>query len=858
MFARQLPAALACLIGSISALGAETTWRWIEAEEPVVTNMSVRHAFSPGNDQERAKLSGGQWIGGPDKRNAPLFAVYDVDVPADGTYRLYARKFWKHGPYRVSFGNQTVEIGDDVALLDTVELRQWVVANWTAAGEFKLKAGKSRFRIESTNNSGAIAFDCFLLTSGSFTPRGLLKPDAQQASTTPGYFAWDPPADADNSPIDLSHLNEKVAGQEGFVATQGEQFILPQSKTPVRFWGVNVASDAVRLPDGELDLLASMLARRGVNWVRLHGAFYAQEGENFGKIDDAQLQNIRRAVAIFKRHGIYSTLSIYFPVWVKLDARHGWPGYQNNNPFALLFIDEKFQDIYRNWWQQLLTRTDDANPVALKDEPAVLSLELQNEDSLFFWTFQPYRMVPAPATEQFERKFCDWLKSKYGSADAALKAWNTDAVKGDDPANGRIGICELWRMFNNRDARSKDTVAFLYELQRDFYTHQRDFLRNQLGAKSLISASNWTTASEQYLAPLERASYLAGDFIDGHGYYNGVHEGPRAGWLVSEGDSYTDRSALRFDPEKPGDKPQPWNPIFGTTINNLPRMISEIDWLEPSSFRGEGPILCATYGAMQDVDALGFFAVGASGWQQSISKFALMSPVELGEFPAAALIYRQGLVSRAAPIVDGSVSLKDLLDLRGGLTGTDGKARWVGSSSLQIGDAPTRRPSVDVSSFVSGTTITSSTGELRLDSAKGLLQTNSPRAKGITGFLSAGGRIDLGGVAIESGMTFGTILVVPLDEKPIDQSSKLLVQVMSQQQNNGWKTEGEPMKKIVSFGTAPLVVKEFAGTIAFAGERKWKAQPIGPNLAPLGEAKDIGQNLTLDKTTPYYLLTPSP
>lgn len=846
------------LLASTSGATAQN-WRWIEAEDAVATNMTVRHAFSPGNEDERQKLSLGEWIGADGPRLAPLFAEYDVEVPADGKYSLYARKFWKHGPYRVSFNNgPAVQIGEDVALLDHVELRQWVVANWTPAGEFTLKAGKNRFRIEATKNDGAIAFDCFVLTSGPFNPRGTLKPGETLASKTPGFFAWDPAADEAHSPIDLRPLNEAVAGQEGFIAAEGESFILPQSKTPVRFWGVNVGQDVIRMPENELDRLASMLARRGVNWIRLHTALYQQEGPDFGKIDSAHVDNIRRAIAVFKRHGIYSTLSIYFPVWVKLEARHGWPGYNNQNPFGLLFIDKKFQRLYRSWWRELLTRTDEQNPVALKDEPAVLSLEMLNEDSLFFWSFSPYKVIPAPTMEQFERRFATWLSQKYGSADAAIKAWSAESIQGDDPRNGRVGIAEPWRWFNKRDGRSKDTVRFLFEVQRDFYTATRDFLRNEVGSKSLISASNWTTASEQYLGPLERASYLPGDLIDGHGYFTGVHEGDRAGWLVSAGDRYTDRSALRFDPEKPGEKPQSWNPIFGSTFNDRPRMMSEIDWLEPNAYRGEGPILCATYGAMQGVDALGFFAASSATWQQTLSKFALMTPVSLGEFPAAALIYRQGLVSTTPPLVDGAVRLSDLLDLRGYQTGIDGKSRWVGTWRLLVDDnAPPRQPSANLSPYLTGNTITNSTRELTLDHGSGLLTVDSPAAKGVAGFLSSAKEWTLKGATIRSEMPYGSILVVALDGKPIAESSKLLVQVMSEQQNNGWKTQGEPLKTITSFGTPPLVVREFSGSIQLEGDRNWTATRIGPNLAPLGEPTAIGQTLTLDKTTPYYLLTPA-
>lgn len=860
MTLRRWTTSIAVCMAASTVLADDSTWRWIEAEDAVASNMTLRHPFAPASDQERALLSGGKWIGAAEKRSATLFAVYDVDVPADGRYQLFARKFWKHGPYRVSFNNGPwTTIGDDVALLDAAELRTHVVANWTPAGSFELKAGRNRFRIESTKNEGAIAFDCFVLTSEGFVARGTLKPDEQLASKTPGFFAWDSSSDVKDSPIDLRFLNEEIAGEEGFITTHGEQFILPTSKKPTRFWGVNVGPDTARLPDAQLDQFASMLASRGVNLIRLHGAFYATEGADVGKVDDAQLENIRRAVAAFKRHGIYSTLSIYFPVWVKLEARHGWSGYDKKNPFGLLFIDAKFQAVYRAWWTQLLTRTSEAHPVALKDEPAVLSLEMQNEDSLFFWTFTPYRTIPAPTIEQFERSFAAWLATKYGTADAALSKWNAEKLPGDEPRNGRVGLGEPWRWFNKRDARSKDTVAFLFDTQRSFYTSTRDFLRNEIGTKSLISASNWTTASEQYLTPLERASNLVGDFIDRHGYYNGVHEGPRAGWMVSEGDTYSDRSALRFDPEKPGEKPASWNPILDTTYNDKPTMVSEIDWIEPNAFRAEMPLLCAAYGSQQDLDAIAFFAAGGAGWQPTISKFALMTPAALAQYPAAALIYRLGLVDPSLPVADASIALNDLLDLQGGLTGVDGKSRLVGRLKLRVDDTPTARPSVDLSRHIddSRQSVTSNTGQLTLDHKNGVLTVNAPAAKSLVGFLDKAGDASLGDVSIQSAMPYGAIAVVALDGKPIADSSTLLVQIMSQQQNEGWKTDGGTTKKITSFGTLPMLVRDFSGTITIAGDRKWNAQRIGPNLKTLAEPMPIGNTLTLDASTPYYLLTPT-
>ena len=75
---------------------------WIEAESPKATNFPAaeRNPFAPANETEAAVLSGGKWIGAEGKRPAALFAEYAVTVPENGSYQVFARKFWKHGPYR--------------------------------------------------------------------------------------------------------------------------------------------------------------------------------------------------------------------------------------------------------------------------------------------------------------------------------------------------------------------------------------------------------------------------------------------------------------------------------------------------------------------------------------------------------------------------------------------------------------------------------------------------------------------------------------------------------------------------------------------------------------------------------------
>ena len=87
---------------------------------------------------------------------------------------------------------------------------------------------------------------------------------AQQ--TWPFQPAADPPA---NAALDLRFLNEKTAGESGFVklTPNGNGFALGSGK-PVRFWAVG--SDVYRGTPEDMAKHARFLAKMGVNMVRLH------------------------------------------------------------------------------------------------------------------------------------------------------------------------------------------------------------------------------------------------------------------------------------------------------------------------------------------------------------------------------------------------------------------------------------------------------------------------------------------------------------------------------------------------------------------------------------------------------------
>lgn len=873
-------------------------WVWVEGEQASSTNIG-KHPWYAGQVKKEL-LSGGDFLAHYDRTKAGE-AEYAVRVPADGRYTLWLRanpilsslKYSLNGspltPVVFAKG-QTENL--NIAANGAPDMR---FLCWSQVGVFDLKAGanKLRFVMDSAeSNHGAI--DCFVFTSEPFAPMGTLKPDRQAAylgevaAANAGWTVWNPPEDDfRSSAIDLRPLNEKFAGEHGYIRAKGEQFVRADDGKPVRFWAVNGPPRGMAGDD--LKTCARMLAKYGVNLLRIHGGVF--DGKT-GTLSSDAVRQRQQIVAAMRTEGIYSLLSIYFPLWLTPENGEGWrEGYDGKkHPFALLYFEPEFQELYRSWWRELLTRPG-PDGRRLIDDPAIMAVELVNEDSFFFWTFK-YESVPEPQMRKLEKRFGDWAAKKHGSIARAVAAWDGQTHARDDAAAGRLGFRPLWEMVTQKSRRDQDTATFLMETQRAFYADTAKFLRD-LGYKGMITASNWITANDDVLGPLEKYSYLPGDFIDRHGYFGCNHKGDNASWSIREGHTYSDVSALRFEAEQPGGSKRFSHPAMDLMYDRRPSTISETTWTRPNRYRSEAPLFYAAYGALQDTDAVMHFALEGAGWKVKPTFFmqpwTLTTPAMMGQFPAAALIYRLGLVKTGELMADLPMPLDDAFALKGarlvqrahldalrktdvgpdapGATdpaaggGIDPLLHLVGRSNLRLGEGGGAPVAKDLSPFIQRErqVVVSSTRELTLDYGKGVLRIDAPAAQGVSGNLKAGGGVfELSDVEIRSDLELGHIVVVALDGRPIAESARLLVQAMTEEKGTGFTTEpaGEGVERIVKLGEDPWLMREIRGEVRFkrGDAARLKVTALNFNGYPAAAA-GTADAVKLSPNCVYYLVT---
>ena len=886
------------LVGWIAAMvwlwagPVHAEWIWVEGEKPAKQSMH-RHPWW--YDQvKKDQFSGGDFTSNFSEKERGE-ASYDVTATKAGAYEFWVRANPVQAAlsYRLN-GGEWKAIATDKDLVDTVNVAADGKADlrflaWMKIGKIDLKAGKNviDFRMESKNSNHGY-LDCFVLSTEPLLPSGALKPAelaraaTDLASGENGWLPFNPAEDpfTAEAALDLRGLNEKTAGEHGFVAVKDGRFVFSGNSQPVRFWAVNGVGATER---EAMRKSARMLAKHGVNMVRLHGGMF----DETGAVDPKRVQQAIATVEELKAAGIYSHFSIYFPLWFSPKADNpvlkGYDG--KTHPFAALFFNADFQKLYQSWWTALLTTPGEKSGKRLIDDPAVASAEILNEDSYFFWTFNE-KGIPDVQLRMVETQFAEWLKPRYGSLEKAFAAWNNLRVGRDAPGENRIGFRPLWNMFTDRTPRDQDTAAFLLESQTRFYREQIKFLRG-LGFKGMITASNWITADARVLGPLERVSYAPGDFIDRHGYFGNDHKGDNAEWSVRDGHTYADRSALRFDPEEPGKAKQFDHPAEDVSYNGLPSMISETTFDRPNRYRSEAPLFYATYGALQDSDAIVHFALDTAQWHVKPNFFmqpwTLMSPAMMGQFPAAALIFRKGLIAPGEMMVDLNLRVEDLTHLKGSplapgaafdelrlkdvpkgmpVTSTsliDPLVHFVGRTNIQF--VTDMKPSTikDAKAFVdrAGQKVSSSNGQLVLDYGHGVLTINAPAAQGVCGNLKAAGKVATANLAVTSDLDLGHVVVVALDDKPLETSGCMLLQVMSEEQANGFRTQdaGNGSKKIVSIGRDPWMIRMMQGTVRLkrADAAGLKVTALDGNGYP-GKTVGTAAEIKLEPGTLYYLI----
>jgi hypothetical protein len=657
--------------------------------------------------------------------------------------------------------------------------------------------------------------------------------------------------------LDLRGLNERVAGEHGWVGLDEHGAFRRGDGAPIRFWGVISGAD---FSPEQYDQHAAWLARIGVNLARIQLTLPPiKPGSQVTDVNEAQLDHAWRIVAAMRKQGIYVGLIDAPGVsdYNGVDMR-GWgiDGYADNyattpnaqRPWCVLFFNRRMREGYKARLKALYLRPNPYTGIPLAQDPAVAWSQIMTEDSLLWYSVNSLRK---PQARELSRQFAAWLGERYGSIAKARALWSgetlgNDQLLADDPASDQIGLYNIWEA--TAAARAKkgppspgkarrlaDQVEFLAWTMHEFNVDMSRFLREDLGCKGLVLADNWK-AADASLMDAERWSYLPGDMMAENRFFGCEHVGSSTGWRVSVGDRFRSASALKL--EELADYP----PFAMKKVDGRAGCVTATGWTVPNRYQSEGPLLCAAYGLLDGMD--GFVWEGFRSQPELdtsvtlrinpettwLEIWNLARPPLATAFPAAAVLFRNGYLRRGETAVHERRPVADLWTRKPQTISDHGPpaaapsgdasdplAFFVGPVSVAYGDMPAAvetQPALSSCIDRDHRLVRSNSGELQLDYGKGVCRITAPKAQGALGFLAGQGPIDLGDVTIASDDAYATILVVPLDDQPIAISKRLLIQSCTTAEPSGWTTKpasigrkGQPTaiaaEQVVSLGGPP-------------------------------------------------------
>ena len=672
---------------------------------------------------------------------------------------------------------------------------------------------------------------------------------ACEFNDTAGWYPFAFPLDDTNlDTIDLTGLLDTPAGKHGFLTVRSDGHFYFADGTRARFFGVNIVGGEAFPGHNRAQRLAARLAKYGVNLVRIHAVDsrksplidYSRGDSRHLNLD--ALERLDFFFAELKRRGIY----VYFDLldyrdFTEADGvrdaamlRVAWQ-WQHTIKAASCF-NTRMIELQKEFATNFLTHENSYTKLRYVDDPAVAVVEITNENSLFHFHNNPSLMLPS-YVDELKAIWNAWLLGRYEGRAGLSAAWTNAQGQSalgaeEDPGRGSV-ILPLAHLYQKpEDApptgersplRVNAMARFLFEVQSDYYQQMRTHLK-QLGIKVPVTGTN------QSYCPVSNYAESANDFMSRNNYW-----------------CHPNLTANRFKNLAlvNSEAPKTVNPIVevaSSSVAGKPMIVPEFNFPWANEFRAEGLLLMTAYGCLQDWDGLLCYIYSPD--QQTLDWFDVQSdPVRWGEFPVAALMFHRRDVAAARRTVHIGYSQADVFATRPSHRLADAspfryftyvsKVRNCYFNEAYQGDADLVVPAdyAPAASYATARRVAhfagnpefnppdgkyaSDTGELVLDTRRGVFAINTPHTKGAVGFLAGAGAIELGDLSVRCTTPFAAVVLTTFDGRPLEQSRRILLTAVGRAENTGQAfTEAERTVRTVSeHGRLPVLVEPIQGEV---------------------------------------------
>jgi hypothetical protein len=378
-----------------------------------------------------------------------------------------------------------------------------------------------------------------------------------------------------------------------------------------------------------------------------------------------------------------------------------------------------------------------------------------------------------------------------------------------------------------------DWMTFLWDTEESYWTGFRDFLKNDLKAKSLIVGSAVGFSPSPIQATL--------DVVDSHSYWHHPHfpgkSWDRENWIVKN----EPMSGIASGGTLPG--------LALRRVAGKPFICTEYNASAPNTYNAETFPLIAAYGALQDWDGIFSFAYShrsGNDWNPGFfgGFFDIdQHPVKLATLPAAAALFLRGDVAAAKQslLITMTRSQGINASLKSGpwwdLTsfGLPKLSPFSHRTEMSIGHESGTNTSLRIDS--EGSAIPSDTQELLWDTPNRRVTINTPRSKA---FVGKAGTAELGSVKIEilsSRQEWAAVTLTCLDGKDFSSPGRILVTAAGLAENTGMQWKNAEKNSVgKDWGRAPSRVEGIGAQITLPlPPSRLKIRALDERGLPTGE-----------------------
>jgi len=376
----------------------------------------------------------------------------------------------------------------------------------------------------------------------------------------------------------------------------------------------------------------------------------------------------------------------------------------------------------------------------------------------------------------------------------------------EDPLVRRIDYAECP---GYTSARVSDISSFYCELEENYYSTMRAFLRDSLGVRVPIAGTNFN------IGPPDIPVQAKQDYVDNHSYWD--HPSfPGIPW------SSTDWTITNRPMVRESDGATMGQLFAGAPVLGKPFTVSEYNHPFPNRYQSEALLFLTAYGAFHGADGVMLFEYNSTDdWETDrISNYFSVhrNPAVMALIPSCAAAYRWGMVSPSGETIPLAYAPSDYLTYP-----RRDNAGWIGWSLVDRRVA--LQHGIRASSFASPAPFDSSslgptpvnpfitdTKEIAWD-AGGLFSVATPQFAGAAGFLDAFVGRQAGPLTLVAASGFGSLTWISLTADSLPRARLSLLTVSSMAQNTDMVWDGTTTIHD-NWGRSPTLVAPLLLTLA--------------------------------------------